>query len=137
MDKPLPRELISYQYGYCYIYAIALAHVFDKGITVVWDTCATTGDLEPINEHCLVHAFVTLDNVSAMDAGGRHECKESLIRSYPCNEAEIEVVSVLRMYRIIESKNWESPSDAEIDALIQHIKETSALTNTKPTSGIL
>lgn len=33
LNNKIPRELVLYQHGYCYIFAIALAHVFDKEIT--------------------------------------------------------------------------------------------------------
>lgn len=120
----LHRDLISYQHGYCYIYAIALAHVLDKGITLVWDTDAMTDNLEPIGEDCLVHAFVTPDNCNAFDAGGLHKCIESMIAEYPCNEEAREVVSIGRMHRIAKQKGWEEPSQEEIDALILHIKKS-------------
>lgn len=117
------RGVASYQYGYCYIFAIALAHVFDKGITIAWDIEATDDDLNLIGEDCLVHAFVTLDNVAALDAGGFNECLESMVEGYPCSALKIECVSIACMYRIIKHKGWEMPTDNEIDLLIAYISE--------------
>lgn len=119
----LPRDLHVYQHGYCYIFAIALAHVFDKGITLVWDVEATNDDLEPIGEDCLVHAFITPDNCNAYDAAGHHECIDTLIAQYPCNEEYREVVSIGRMHRIAKEKGWEEPSPDEVDALICHLRK--------------
>jgi hypothetical protein len=129
LNTNLPRDLINYQHGYCYIFAIALAHVLDKGITVVWDTDATDDDLEPIYEDCLVHAFVTKDNVSAFDAVGRNECLETLVDEFPCNTEKREVISITRMYRIIKQKEWEVPSEIEINCLIEFIQHNKVYHN--------
>jgi hypothetical protein len=117
----LPRELINYQHGHCYIFAIALAHVFDKGITIVWDTEATGDDLEPIYEDCLVHTFLTTDR--------RNDCLETLVNEFPCNTEKREVISIGRMYRIIKQKKWEAPSDNEINCLVEFIKHNMVYRN--------
>jgi len=123
MLNALPRPLNHYQHGYCYIYAIALAIVFDKGITLVWDTEAMDEDMTLLGEDCLVHAYVTKDDVYALDAGGRHDCITSMISTYPCNKARTEIVSLTRMYRIIKHKGWDVPTDDELDRIISRINQ--------------
>ncbi len=126
MDKPY-RELIEYQHGYCYIYAIALAHVFDKEILIIWDVEAVDDNFEQIGEYCLVHAFITTADHTPIDAGGHHESIQALVEQYPCNCEDREAVSIERMYGIAKEKGWEIPTKAEIDAIILYIKNNTKL----------
>jgi hypothetical protein len=121
--RSLCRDLIEYQHGYCYIFAIAVAQLLSRDITLIWDIEATDDDLEPIGEDCLVHAFVALNSSDAVDAGGYHESIQELIDEYPCNTARQETASIADMYRIAKEKDWEVPSKDEIDSLVLFIKE--------------
>lgn len=98
--QQMPRDF-DYTCGRCHLFAIVFASMFNKPVTVWWDTDAWDENHDPIPGLCLVHAVVVHDSKN-WDIEG----SESTPENYCFNELEISEIQPNDLLSIAIAKGW-------------------------------
>jgi hypothetical protein len=112
----------TYCYGRCQFFAIVAAKLLGKKISVLWDTEAEDGEGGYIDEDCLVHAFIALNDDYQFDASGVNEfTKDQKYFEYPCNVGVFSEYHIDEFEKIVADKKWGWFHDGEYDMIELYI----------------
>jgi len=121
-ENTLSNFTQTYAHGRCHLFAIVAAELFGKNISAYYDLSAESEEGGYIDEECLVHAFVKIDDYQLFDVNGLSYIDDTL-SSYPCNEGIFKEHSLEDFYKIIKQKKWGNFKSGEKSKIKIYIKD--------------
>lgn len=111
----------EYMYGKCHLYVLAFSELSGSRISVFWDENALDDDMNVIDDICLIHAFIKIEDDKIIDADGVHDF-DYVLNSYPNCEPVYCEYDYLSFLKIVKEKKWDFFKKNEKENLLKFIQ---------------